>query len=234
MADVIFLQVSDQIFKVVQWLTRHEELCVVLHEVRTVFFNLKALPGVTWILILFTFLCVTAVCTLDLARLLGFTAVLALGFALVVSLSVDQALPYSEILSDGVLSGHCALHPWVSIDLLKSRPVSRVKSHHFLKEILEFSGVDVLAIFGLSVCLPEEVCTTGGNQAIMRVLRVRRGERWSLRQNDKEDDGGGEQVDTGTLILLAQVNLWSHIARSAKLRLKQARAISTSDRSGET
>ena len=176
----------------------------------------------------------TTICTSDLARLLGFSAVLTLGFALVVCLCVDQTLPHCEILSDGVFGGHCTLHPWVSINLLECRPVSRVKSHHFLKEIFKFSGVDVLAIFGLSVCLPEEVRTTSGNQTIMRVLRVCRSERRSLRQNDKENDGRGEQVDTGTLILLAQVNFGGHIARSAKLRLQQARAISASDRRCKT
>lgn len=77
--------------------------------------------------------------------------------------------------------------------------------------------------------LPEEFSTTRGNQAVVRVLWVRRGERRSLRQNDKEDDGRSEEVNAGTLVLLSEVDLGSHVAGGTKLGLEEARVVSSSD-----
>ena len=77
--------------------------------------------------------------------------------------------------------------------------------------------------------LPEEFSTTRGNQSVVRVLWVRRGERRSLRQNDKEDDGRSEEINAGTLVLLSEMDLGSHVAGGTKLGLEEARVVSSSD-----
>lgn len=68
----------------------------------------------------------------------------------------------------------------------------------------------------------------------MWVLRISRGERWSLRQDDEEDDGRGEEVNAGALVLLSEVDLGSHVARGTELGLKQARVVTSGDGSGES
>ena len=55
-----------------------------------------------------------------------------------------------------------------------------------------------------------------------------------MRQNDKEDDGRSEEVNAGTLVLLSEVDLGSHVARGTKLGLEQARVVSSSDGSSES
>ena len=126
-------QVLNQIVKVVQWLARHEELRIVLHKVGTVFFDIEALPGLSGVLDRLTLLGVVVTAAAHFTLTLRFVALLALGLAFIVGLSVDKTLPHGEVGLDFFLGRDGALHPGVGVDLLNGGPVGWVKSHHFLK-----------------------------------------------------------------------------------------------------
>ena len=68
----------------------------------------------------------------------------------------------------------------------------------------------------------------------MRVLGVGRGEGRSLSEDDEKNDGRSENVDAGSLVGLAQVDLGSHVRGSAELGLEKAGAVSAAHGGGET
>lgn len=157
---------NDEVIEVVEWLARHEELRVVLHKVGTVLFDLKAFPGSSAVVDRVTVLLVVSVGTNDLSCLScigGLMALLTLGFALIVRFLVDEVFPVGEVGLDFCLRWDSALHPWVSVDFVDLRPLSWVKGHHLLEEILELGRVDIFSGLGLSVSLPEEFSTTCGD-----------------------------------------------------------------------
>lgn len=68
--------------------------------------------------------------------------------------------------------------------------------------------------------LPKDVGTPSCYQSVVRIFWVSRAEGWSLGQNNEENDGSCEQIDLGSIVLLAQVNLRSHLACRAELRVE--------------
>lgn len=128
-----------KILKVVERLSRHEELSVVLMEVRTILFNLEASPGVLGALCHFSFFSVLGTTTTHNASLMSLTASLTLFFALVMSLSFDELLSPLEVDFDFLVAWDSSLcgNPRVLQNLLHRGSVGRVKSHHLLKEVFE-------------------------------------------------------------------------------------------------
>lgn len=55
-----------------------------------------------------------------------------------------------------------SLHPWVCHDFFELQSLLGIEDHHLLEEILELSGVNVLALFCVLVCLPEDFATVTG------------------------------------------------------------------------
>ena len=146
-------------------------------------------------------------------------ALLTFSLTLVVCLSIDDLLAVGEVCPDLCLSGHGSLHPVVSEHLLDSGSLSWVQSHHLLEEIFELVRVDALASFSFSMGVPEQFRTASCDKAVMWILWVGRSERWSLSQNDEKDDGRGEQINTGTLVVFAKVDLWCHVRGCSELCL---------------
>ena len=128
-----------QILKVVERLSRHEELCVVLVEARTVFLNLEASPGVLRTLCHLSFLSILSTTATHNASLVSLTALLALLLALVMSLSFDELLSPLEVDLDFLVGWDSSLcgNPRVLQNLLHRGSVGRVESHHLLKEVFE-------------------------------------------------------------------------------------------------
>lgn len=89
-------------------------------------------------------LLVVVTTTADLALTLSMVAALALGFALIVSLGINESLTDSEVSLNFGLGWNRSCHPRVLVDLLDGRSLSRVEGHHLLEEVLEFRSINVL------------------------------------------------------------------------------------------
>ncbi len=127
------MQELDQVLKVVQWITRHEELSVVLDEVRAVFLNIEPSPSNLRVFSLFSILAICVSTAMDnVSLLVGLGASLTFFFALIVSLCLYELLSSSEVSADLFIARNATLFldPWVLVHLLHGGSVGGVQSHH--------------------------------------------------------------------------------------------------------
>lgn len=135
--NLLAIQVGHQVLKVVERLTFHEELSVLLHEEGSVLFDFETVPSLLHVLSLLAFLFVSVTTTANLALLLSFVAALAFLLSLIVRLLVDQCLSLGELNFDLFNGRNWALHPWVLQDLVDGEPLCWVQRHHLLEEVFE-------------------------------------------------------------------------------------------------
>jgi len=92
-----------------------------------------------------------------------------------------------------------------------------VKGKHALKEILEFFGVDIFAIFGFSMGLPKKICSLSSNQLVVRIIGASCVERRSLSKHNEADDSRCNDINSTSRIRFAHVNFRRHIALCSQL-----------------
>ena len=234
MSDIVLLEEDHHLLEEVERVGRHEELRVVVHKAISIFVNLESGPGFLAVLGLQVVLRGHSASSVRLAFCFGFIALLTLLFTLVMCFLIDQALTISKVSPDLLVAGAWAGHPWVRQYLLESGSVRRVESHHLLKQVLELGSVDVVARFGLSMCLPESCRLSCSDKSIVRVTWVSTSERRSLSDDHEKNDSGGEKVNASTLIWPAQLDLRSHVGLCSELSLEHTRPITALNRSCKT
>lgn len=149
----------------IERLACHEELGVVLDELRSILFDFEVLPGISRVLNSLTFFHVVVTTSVDAfgTTLSSSVALCALSFAFIMSFSFYFAFTNREVSLDLSFSWNRAINPWVSLDLLHGGSLGRVECHHLLKEVLELRRVDISSVFSLSVSLPEDLCASCSN-----------------------------------------------------------------------
>jgi hypothetical protein len=164
----------------------------------------------------------------------GLITLLPLLLAFIVRLLVNEVLAISEVSPDFLGAGAWAGHPWVSQHIFECGSVLGIEGHHLLKKIFELGSVDIIARFCVSVCLPECCRLSCGNKSVVWVTRMSTGERRPLGDDHEEDDGRGEEVNAGTLIWSAQLDLGSHVGLRTELSLKHTRCVAALNRCCKT
>ena len=234
MSNIVLFEEDDHLLEEVERVGRHEELRVVVHEAISIFVNLESGPGLLAVLLVHVVLRGHSASSVRLAFCFGLIALLTLLFTLVMCFLIDHTLTISKVSPDLLVAGAWAGHPWVCQHLFESGSVRGIESHHLLKQVLELGSVDVVARFGLSMCLPESCRLSCSDKSIVRVTGVSTGEGRPLSDDHEEDDCGGEEVNAGALIWPAQLDLGSHVGLRAELSLEHARRIAALNRCRKT
>jgi len=107
------------------------------------------------------------------------------------------------------------LHPWMSSDLLNSGSVLAIVTEESQDEVLEWLrqalSASLLPVSGV-VTLEEK---------IVEVLVFFGFFEWEdALHDDEQDDARGEHVDLGAIVVLALLDLWSHVCHGTSVRLE--------------
>jgi len=189
------------------------ELCSKLAEILSLFFFIE------WTITLF--------CTTSDSGIGVFISLFPLILTFIMGFLIDDCLSSLELLLNFLFSGICSLHPRMGENLFEFGSMRRVDGHHLLEEVLELGGVDVFTFLGIFVRLPEDLGTIGSQKAVVWVLWICTTEWRPLGQNDEEDDGRSEKVNTWTRVRFSQVDLRSHVRGSSELRLEHSRTVAS-------